>query len=72
MFRSLQGCLGFIYAVDGAEWTTTTFWSSRRDIEEAGRSEDYRQTVADIVAAGYLRGEQSTTVYDVEHWEPPV
>lgn len=33
--------------------------------------ECYRRTVADIVAAGYLRGEQSTAVYDIEHWPPP-
>ncbi len=72
MFRTLSGCLGYIYAVEGSTWITQTFWASENDIVVAESSALYRDVVARILAAGFLIGNQTTMVLQVAEYAPPV
>ncbi len=71
MFRSLEGCIGHLYAVRGATWITQTFWTTAEALDAAERSGSYRSVVDQITAAGFLVGEQRTEVFRVTGWSPP-
>ena len=72
MFRGLRGCLGYIYAVEGSTWITQTFWATENDIVRAESSALYRDVVSRILEAGFLAGDQTTTVLQVAEYAPPV
>lgn len=71
MFERLDGCQGVIFAVDGDTWLTVTLWTDREAIETAEAAPEYRQTVARILAAGFLRGDQQTSVFEVTGYNLP-
>ncbi len=67
MLGALPGCLGQVHANDGRSWMTITLWESRAHIEQAEASQRYRDTVDAILAAGFLRGGQTTDVFDITY-----
>ena len=71
MFAQLPGCLGHLYATEGSQWITASFWRSETDIELAEASPRYQDVVAQIQRAGFLRGEPSMQVMKVTGWSPP-
>ena len=64
MLRRQPGNLGVIFAADGDEWLTITLWEDEPAIAGLDTSADYQDTVAKILAAGFLVGEQVTRTYD--------
>jgi heme-degrading monooxygenase HmoA len=66
MFREQPGFVGVLFAANLAERAVITLW---RDIDSARRldqSETYKRTVAEIEATGFLRGESSVEVLELE------
>lgn len=66
MFQSHPECCGVIMERHDARCRVTTFWTSREGMTDFEASERYRDTVARIVATGFLNGEQSVIV-DAPH-----
>jgi len=64
MLRRQPGNRGVLFGVDGAEWITMTLWEDESAVRMLDESPDYRDTVASILAAGFLDGDQETKVYD--------
>ena len=64
MLRRQPGNRGVLFAVDGDEWMTLTLWEDMASIARLDDSPDYRETVANILAADFLRGAQVTRTYD--------
>mgnify|MGYP003578603578 CR=1 FL=1 len=64
MFRRHDGCLGVIFAPGKAEYLTISFWRDHAATAALEASEDYKQTVAAILAEGFLRAPQNTQLYD--------
>ena len=64
MFRRHDGCLGCVFAPGDTEYLTITFWRDQAAITALEASEDYKKTVEAILAEGFLRGPQTTRVYD--------
>ena len=56
MFRSLPGCLGFVYGVAGSTWVSQTFWDTEEHIEDAEASALYRDVVSRLLDTGVLGG----------------
>ncbi len=71
MFRSLAGCVGYVFAVAGSTWLTQTFWETEDDIANAESSALYQEVVGEILAAGILGDEQTTEVLEVTAYAPP-
>lgn len=67
MLAAMPGCIGQIHANDGQRWITQTFWESRAYVAEAEATPRYRETVRAILDAGFLRGEQTTDIFDVTY-----
>jgi heme-degrading monooxygenase HmoA len=65
MFRSQDGFQGVVMAGDGAERLVITLWRDETAIAALDSSPAYKETVARIVAAGFLTGDQSVDVHDV-------
>jgi quinol monooxygenase YgiN len=74
MFRSFQGCMGYVFAVDGSTWITQTFWESADHLEKAEASDDYRRVVERIGGIGVLEGDQTTEVFEITTYRalPPL
>ncbi len=51
-FRSHAGFLGCALLRDGADCTVVTLWDTPQDVEHSDR---YRETVAAIMATGFVR-----------------
>ncbi len=62
MFRSHPGCFGVVMIREGDQCRVTTFWRSVEAMHDFEESEIYRSTVARILAAGFLYGEQQIQV----------
>ncbi|MFI6218452.1 hypothetical protein ACIBCD_41130 [Nocardia brasiliensis] len=54
MFRSHTGFLGCAFLRDGADCTAVTLWESAEDVAALEASARYRETVAAIMAAGFI------------------
>ncbi len=54
MFRSHTGFLGCAFLRDGADCTVVTLWESAEDVATLEASARYRETVAAIMAAGFI------------------
>jgi heme-degrading monooxygenase HmoA len=64
MFRAQAGFAGVLMLRDGARCQVITVWRDREAIEALDRSPSYQETVAKIVARGFLRGEQGVEIID--------
>ncbi len=66
MFRRRPGFCGVVFAGDRTTRVVLTFWASQRDALSLAESEDYRDTVAGIEQAGFLRPPQTVELLAVE------
>jgi len=64
VLRRQPGNQGVLFGSDGDEWVTVTLWADAASIARLDEATDYQETVARILAAGFLRGEQVTRLYD--------
>lgn len=55
MFRSHNGFRGCTFLRDGADCTVVTAWAGPGDVAALEASDHYRETVAAIMAAGFIR-----------------
>jgi len=54
-FRAHAGFIGCALLRDGADCTVVTLWDTQRDVERLETSDRYRETVAAIMATGFVR-----------------
>ena len=66
MFREQPGFAGVLFAANLAERTVITLWRDLASAQALDRSETYKSTVADIEATGFLRGESTVEVCELE------
>jgi heme-degrading monooxygenase HmoA len=66
MFREQQGFAGVLFAASGAERAVITLWQDIASAERLDRSDTYKSTVAEIEATGFLRGESTVEVFELE------
>lgn len=64
MFSSLAGCLGVIFLRSAERGYVFSFWRDMASVHAIKTSEDYKATVADISAAGFLREPQTVEILD--------
>lgn len=55
MFRSHNGFRGCAFLRDGADCTVVTLWADSDDVTALEASDLYHETVAAIMAAGFIR-----------------
>lgn len=65
MFRQQEGFLGCIMSRDGDTELVLTFWRDQEAVDALAHSPIYKATVARILAANVLAGEQSTKITQV-------
>jgi heme-degrading monooxygenase HmoA len=66
MFRAQPGFAGVLFAGQGSERVVITLWRDLAAAEALERSETYNATVAEIQATGFLRGDSSVEVLELE------
>jgi heme-degrading monooxygenase HmoA len=66
MFRAQPGFAGVLFAEQGSERVVITLWRDVAAAEALGRSETYNAMVAEIQATGFLRGDSSVEVLELE------
>jgi heme-degrading monooxygenase HmoA len=66
MFRAQPGFAGVLFAGQGSERVVITLWRDVAAAEALERSETYKATVAEIQATGFLRGDSSVEVLELE------
>lgn len=64
MFRQQQGFLGVAMFRRGADCVVLTLWQDAESAAALARSDSYTRTVSEILAAGFLQGEQTMETYD--------
>lgn len=62
MFKSLEGCLGVIFYRSSERAYVVSLWRDMAAIDALSTSDIYQRTVADILAAGFLREPQTTEI----------
>lgn len=71
MFRAQQGYRGVVMGGDGGRRCVITYWENDEAIAALDCSPSYKATVERIVATGFLNGEQSVEIYDVQLGDAP-
>jgi heme-degrading monooxygenase HmoA len=66
MFRAQPGFAGVLFAGQGSERVVITLWRDVAAAEALDHSETYSATVAEIEATGFLRGDSSVEVLELE------
>lgn len=66
MFRAQKGYRGAIMGGAGKQKCVITYWEDDAAVATLDRSPTYKATVDRIIATGFLMGEQSVELYDVE------
>ena len=64
MFQQQPGILGVVFLDQGLNQAVVTFWSDEESVEMLATSSSYQQTVEEILATGFLIGEQTTDQYE--------
>ncbi|WP_432512910.1 antibiotic biosynthesis monooxygenase family protein [Kineococcus sp. SYSU DK001] len=64
MFTRHEGHLGVLMGRQGSRCVVITCWRTAADVAALEASEDYRDVVARIVAAGFAEPGQSTETFD--------
>jgi heme-degrading monooxygenase HmoA len=67
MFRSHRGFQGCAFLRDGADCIVVTLWDEPADAAALESSDLYRETVAAIMAAGFVRGAEEALAVPVLH-----
>lgn len=73
MFKAQPGFRGLLFGRGGGVCTVVTLWDDDDAVDSLERSSAYRETVAQIDAAGFLRGASHVDRLDVHgvdtsHW----
>jgi heme-degrading monooxygenase HmoA len=66
MFRQQAGFVGVLFAQHGAERAVISLWRDFESVEALASSESYQATVGEIVGTGFLQGESSVEVFELE------
>ena len=66
MFRDQPGFLGVLFGAPRGQRTVITLWSDLASAQPLDQSASYKRTVADIEATGFLYGESSVDVLELE------
>jgi heme-degrading monooxygenase HmoA len=66
MFRAEPGYRGVLMMRRGPECTVVTLWEHQASAEALACSARYRETVAAIMAAGFLAGDQTLSYEDAQ------
>jgi heme-degrading monooxygenase HmoA len=66
MFRSQPGFVGGLFGARHGERAVITIWEDRTAAEVLSSSESYQITVAAIEASGFLIGESSVEMFELE------
>ena len=65
MFRQQPGFLGVAMYRRGEECVVLTLWQDAASVAALARSDAFTRTVSEILAAGFLQGEQTLETYNV-------
>jgi hypothetical protein len=65
MFQRQRGFVAALFCGQGRERTVITLWGDRAAVDALDTSETYRATVSEIEAAGFLRGAQTTEIFEL-------
>jgi heme-degrading monooxygenase HmoA len=66
MFRAQPGFAGVLFAAHAAERAVITLWHELASVEALEHSHSYKTTVADIEATGFVQGESTVELLDLE------
>jgi heme-degrading monooxygenase HmoA len=66
MFRKQAGFRGVLFSAAGAARVVITLWDDAEAVAALDTSDTYAETVAEIVATGFLRGESTVEVLEVD------
>jgi heme-degrading monooxygenase HmoA len=66
MFREQPGFVGVLFAANLADRAVITLWRDIASARALDQSETYKSTVAEIEATGFLRGESSVEIFELE------
>jgi hypothetical protein len=66
MFREQPGFVGVLFAAKLAERAVITLWHDVASAQRLDRSDTYQSTVTEIEATGFLRGESTVEVFELE------
>ena len=66
MFREQSGFVGVLFTANLSERAVITLWRDLASAQKLDQSDTYKSTVAEIEAAGFLRGESSVEVLELE------
>ncbi|WP_433005995.1 antibiotic biosynthesis monooxygenase [Kribbella sp. CA-294648] len=66
MFKRQAGCLGVLFGRTASGRMVVTFWRDQEAAEALAESDDYLETVAAIMAAGFLEAPQSVELLPVD------
>lgn len=66
MFRAQPGFKGVVFAGRESERAVITFWRDISAVEALGDSESYQATVSEIENRGFLQGDASVELLEVE------
>jgi heme-degrading monooxygenase HmoA len=66
MFRDQPGFLGVLFGANPGQRTVITLWRDLASAQRLDQSATYKSTVADIEATGFLRGESTVEVLELE------
>ena len=64
MFRQQQGFVGVLMVREGSRCRVITVWRGPEDVAALDTSPSYKDTVARIIAKGFLCGDQKIEVMD--------
>lgn len=64
MFRLQPGFRGVAMLRRGQDCVVITLWRDAEAVADLARSESYAQTVREILARGFLKGEQTLQTFD--------
>lgn len=66
MFQRQPGFLGVLFARSESDFAVVSLWKGQEAVRELQTSPTYRLTVARIMATGFLVGEPSLEVFEVQ------
>ena len=66
MFRTRPGFAGALFAARRAERVVITLWRDLASAQALGHSHAYQATVAEIEATGFLQGQSTVEVFELE------
>jgi len=69
MFRIQEGFRGVLFTERGSQFAVISLWRDRAAVDSLETSPTYQETVAAILATGFLTDEQRVDVFEVKGGE---